>query len=72
MIFGTIAYGVMDNWDIFVRLGANNAQGDIKALPPENDTAESRRQFRWQLRIRRGRGHPRHVLPGAALEPSGD
>jgi len=29
MFFGTLAYGVCDNWDIFVRLGAADAQDDV-------------------------------------------
>ena len=56
MIFGTIAYGVMDNWDIFVRLGANNAQSDIKALPPENNTSETEGSFDGSFGFAAGAG----------------
>jgi len=31
MIFGTLAYGVCDNWDLFVRVGAADAQADVTA-----------------------------------------
>lgn len=31
MIFGTIGYGICDNWDIFVRLGASDARDDASA-----------------------------------------
>jgi hypothetical protein len=31
MLFGNLAYGVCDNWDLFVRLGAADASGDMKA-----------------------------------------
>jgi hypothetical protein len=31
MFFGTLAYGVCDNWDLFVRVGAADAQDDISA-----------------------------------------
>lgn len=29
MIFGTLAYGLCDNWDLFVRLGVADAQSDV-------------------------------------------
>ncbi len=28
-VFGNVAYGVCDNWDLFLRLGVTDAQGDI-------------------------------------------
>jgi len=31
MFFGTLAYGVCDNWDIFVRVGVADAQDDARA-----------------------------------------
>jgi hypothetical protein len=31
MIFGTLAYGVWDDWDVFVRVGASDADADIQA-----------------------------------------
>ncbi len=31
MFFGTLAYGVCDNWNLFVRIGAADAQDDISA-----------------------------------------
>jgi hypothetical protein len=36
MFFGTIAYGICDNWDIFVRVGAANAQDDVVLFDPNN------------------------------------
>lgn len=41
MVFGTLAYGVTDKWDIFARLGAADAQGTIVA-PPSSLTALER------------------------------
>jgi len=35
MIFGNLAYGVCDNWDVYVRLGAANAEDDIRTGPGE-------------------------------------
>jgi len=35
MIFGNLAYGICDNWDVFVRLGAANAEDDIRTGPGE-------------------------------------
>jgi hypothetical protein len=32
MFFGTLAYGVCDNWDIFVRAGASDAKDDARAM----------------------------------------
>ena len=29
MVFGTLAYGVWDDWDVFVRLGASDAEADV-------------------------------------------
>lgn len=31
MFFGTVAYGVCDNWDVFVRLGVADAKDDVSA-----------------------------------------
>ncbi len=31
MIFATLAYGVWDDWDVFVRLGAADADADVRA-----------------------------------------
>lgn len=38
MIFGTLAYGVCDNWDLFVRVGVSDARDDARARAniPEN------------------------------------
>jgi hypothetical protein len=33
MVFGTVAYGVTDTWDVFVRLGAADAKGTIIVSP---------------------------------------
>jgi hypothetical protein len=41
MVFGTVAYGVTDNWDIFVRLGAADGRGAI-VVPPSSLTAAER------------------------------
>jgi len=35
MIFGNLAYGVCDNWDVYLRLGAANAEDDIRTGPGE-------------------------------------
>ena len=37
MVFGTLAYGVCDTWDLFVRVGAANAKGTIVVLPADTD-----------------------------------
>lgn len=37
MFFATLAYGVCDNWDIFVRLGAADAQDDASAVADVTD-----------------------------------
>jgi hypothetical protein len=36
MFFGTVAYGICDNWDVFARVGAANAQDDIVLFDPNN------------------------------------
>jgi hypothetical protein len=41
MVFGTIAYGLCDTWDVFVRLGAANAKGTLVALSADTDALES-------------------------------
>ena len=33
MFFGTLGYGICDNWDIFVRVGAADAQDDLILHP---------------------------------------
>jgi len=33
MAFGTIAYGLTDNWDLFARIGATDAKGTTVVLP---------------------------------------
>ena len=40
-MFGILAYGVTDTWDIFARLGASDARGTI-VLPPASVTSEER------------------------------
>ncbi len=37
MFFGTIAYGISENWDIFARVGAADAKGTVVALPASTD-----------------------------------
>lgn len=36
MFFGTLAYGICDNWDIFARVGAANAKDDVLLFDPNN------------------------------------
>jgi len=42
MVFGNLAYGVCDTWDIFVRVGVADA-GDEIIMPPADSTAAERR-----------------------------
>lgn len=36
MFFGTIAFGICDNWDVFARVGAADAQDDVLLFDPNN------------------------------------
>jgi hypothetical protein len=36
MFFGTVAYGICDNWDVFVRAGAADARDDVVLFDPNN------------------------------------
>ncbi|MCX5646084.1 MAG: hypothetical protein NTZ17_15600 [Phycisphaerae bacterium] len=40
MAFGTVAYGLTDNWDLFARIGAADAKGTIVVLPAIVKSAE--------------------------------
>jgi hypothetical protein len=36
MFFGTVAYGICDNWDVFARVGAADARDDVLLFDPNN------------------------------------
>ena len=38
MFFGTLGYGICDNWDIFVRAGAADAQDDVILHPATQES----------------------------------
>ena len=37
MVFGTLGFGLSDNWDIFARVGASDAKGRILVPPADTD-----------------------------------
>lgn len=43
MFFGTLEYGLGDNWSVFARLGAANARDDITLPPPDAGVEASAR-----------------------------
>jgi len=45
MAFGNIAYGVTDNWDIFLRVGAADAADDITIPPADTGATEQQDSF---------------------------
>jgi hypothetical protein len=45
MFFGTLAFGICDNWDIFARVGAANAQDEIVALPADTGAVQRQNDF---------------------------
>jgi hypothetical protein len=45
MFFGTVAYGVCENWNVFVRLGAANARDDVILHPATSGFDEDRIRF---------------------------
>lgn len=45
MYFGNLAYGVCDDWDVFVRLGGADSKGDIVILPNSSNLVESHDSF---------------------------
>ncbi|MBN2130004.1 MAG: hypothetical protein JW741_10930 [Sedimentisphaerales bacterium] len=48
MIFGNLAYGVCDNWDVYLRLGAANAEDDVRTGPGETPlTFDGSYGFAW-------------------------
>jgi len=42
MFFGKLAYGICDNWDLFVRAGASDASDQIVVLPADTSSVEVR------------------------------
>ena len=45
MAFGNLAYGVCDDWNVFVRLGAADSQGDIVIRSNSSNLVESQDSF---------------------------
>jgi len=45
MFFGTLAYGLSENWDIFARFGAADAKDKIVATPADTDSLERQGDF---------------------------
>jgi len=45
MVFGKLAYGLCDNWDLFVRAGASNASDEIVVLPADTSSVEVRDSY---------------------------
>jgi hypothetical protein len=41
MFFGTLAYGLCEDWDIFARIGAADAKDSLILLPADTDAAQS-------------------------------
>lgn len=56
MFFGTLGYGICDNWNIFVRVGAADAQDDVILHPATSDFAEDRVGFDGDLGLAWGAG----------------
>lgn len=56
MIFGTLAYGVCDTWDIFVRAGTADAKDDIVALPADAGSVARRDAFDGNFGLAWGAG----------------
>jgi hypothetical protein len=58
MLFGTVEYGVCDNWGIFARFGGADGKGDIVAPPTDNsavevtDTFDGNPGFAWGMGTR--------------------
>jgi hypothetical protein len=45
MAFGTLAYGISENWDIFARVGASDAKDKLVLLPNESGALEAQDNF---------------------------
>jgi hypothetical protein len=45
MIFGTIAHGICENWDIFGRVGVSDAKDELVARQADSDAVERRDDF---------------------------
>ena len=56
MIFGTLAYGICDNWDIFARVGAADAKDKIVALAADTDALERQDDFDGSFGLAWGAG----------------
>ena len=56
MIFGTLAYGICDNWDIFARVGAADAKDKIVALAADTDALERQDDFEGSFGLAWGAG----------------
>ncbi len=56
MIFGTLAYGICDNWDIFARVGAADAKDEVVALPADADAIRRQNDFDGSFGLAWGAG----------------
>ena len=56
MFFGTLGYGICDNWDIFVRVGAADAQDDVVLHPATDEFGEDRIGFDGDFGLAWGAG----------------
>jgi hypothetical protein len=56
MFFGTLAFGICDNWDIFARLGAADAKDRIVALTADADAVERQDDFDGSFGLAWGAG----------------
>ncbi|MEN6575250.1 MAG: hypothetical protein ABFD90_02820 [Phycisphaerales bacterium] len=45
LFLANVAYGICDNWSVFVRLGAADASDDIVAVPSDGSTVERQGSF---------------------------
>ncbi len=41
MFFGTLAYGLCENWDLFGRIGMSNAKDSLVLLPADTDSVQT-------------------------------
>jgi len=56
MLFATLAYGFCDNWNVFVRVGAADAQDDVILHPETRASGEDRFGFNGDMRFAWGAG----------------
>jgi hypothetical protein len=56
MFFGTLAFGICDNWDIFARIGAADAKDTIVAVPADTDAVERQNEFDGSFGLAWGAG----------------